>query len=81
MCHLQGNFHPERSQGSSLTNHLLLEYGLLLMQLAIDEDRQVQEPSEGVEMKARAGGAQRRSDDWACRYHQWQSRITREVPK
>ena len=26
-------------------------------------------------MKAEAGGALRRSDDWACRYHQWQSRI------
>ena len=44
------------------------------MQLAIDEDRRVQEPDEGLEMKARAGGAQRRSDDWARWYHQWQSR-------
>ena len=46
-----------------------------MMQLAIDEDRQVQKPSEGLEIKAEAGSAQRRSDDWARRYHQWQSRI------
>ena len=46
-----------------------------LMQLAIDEDRRVQKPGEGLEMEARAGGAQRRNDDWARRYHQWQSRI------
>ena len=26
------------------------------------------------EMEAKAGGAQRKSDDWARRYHQWQSR-------
>ena len=45
------------------------------MQLAIDEDRLVQEPGEGLEMKAKAGYAQHRSDDWARRYHQWQSRI------
>ena len=45
------------------------------MQLAIDEDRRVQKPSEGLEMKAEAGGAQRGSDDWARRYHQWQSCI------
>ena len=45
------------------------------MQLAIDEDRRVQKPSEGLEMKAEAGGAQRGSDDWARRYHQWQSHI------
>ena len=47
----------------------------MVMQLAIDEDRRVQKPSEGLEMKARAGSAQRKSDDWARRYHQWQSRI------
>ena len=46
-----------------------------VMQLAIDEDRRVQNPDEGLEMKARAGGAQRWSDDWARRFHQWQSRI------
>ena len=45
------------------------------MQLAIDEDRRVQKPSKGLEMKARAGSAQRGSDDWARRYHQWQPRI------
>ena len=45
------------------------------MQLAIDEDRRVQKPDEGLEMKAEAGSAQHRSDDWARRYHQWQSRI------
>ena len=45
------------------------------MQLAIGDDRQVQKPDEGLEMKARAGGAQRWSDDWARWYHQWQSRI------
>ena len=45
------------------------------MQLAIDEDRQVLEPDEGLEIKARAGAAPGRSDDWARRYHQWQSRI------
>ena len=46
-----------------------------LMQLAIDEDRRCRKPDEGLEMKAEAGGAQRWSDDWARRYHQWQSRI------
>ena len=45
------------------------------MQLAINEDRRVQKPDEGLEMKARAGSAQRWSDDWARQYHQWQSRI------
>ena len=45
------------------------------MQLAIDEDRRAQKPDEGLEMKTEAGGAQRRSDDWVRRYHQWQSRI------
>ena len=35
----------------------------------------MQKPDEGLEIKAEAGGAQRRSDDWARRYHQWQSRI------
>ena len=45
------------------------------MQLAIDGDRRVQKPSEGLEMKDKAGDAQRGSDDWARRYHQWQSRI------
>ena len=45
------------------------------MQLAIDEDRRVQKPDEGLEIKARAGSAQHRSDDWARRFHQWQSRI------
>ena len=48
---------------------------LAVMQLAIDEDRRVQEPDEGLEMKTRAGGAQRGRDDWARRYHQWQSHI------
>ena len=51
------------------------------MQLAIDEDHRVQKPDEGLEMKARAGSVQRKGDDWARRYHQWQSRMTREVPK
>ena len=46
-----------------------------LMQLAIDEDHRVQKPDEGLEMKARAGSAQRWSDNWVRRYHQWQSRI------
>ena len=46
-----------------------------VMQLAIDEDRRAQKPGEGLEMKAEAGGAQRGSDDWARRYHQWWSRI------
>ena len=41
------------------------------MQLAIVKTAEVQEPSEGLEMKAEAGGAQRWSDDWARRYHQW----------
>ena len=45
------------------------------MQLAIDEDRRVQKPSEGLEMKAEAGSALRWSDDWARRCHQWRSRI------
>ena len=45
------------------------------MQLAIGEDRRVQEPDEGFEIEARAGGARHKSDDWARRYHQWQSRI------
>ena len=36
---------------------------------------EVQKPSEGLVMKQRAGGAQHRSDDWARRYHQWQSRM------
>ena len=49
--------------------------GHQLMQLAIDEDRRVQKPDEGLEMKARAEGAQRKSDDWARRYHQWRSRV------
>ena len=53
----------------------------LLMQLAIDEDRQCRSQMRALEMKAEAGGTLRRSDDWACRSHQWQSRITREVPK
>ena len=46
-----------------------------MLQLAIDEDRRVQKPSEGLEMKAEAGCAQRGSDDWARRYHQWRSRM------
>ena len=46
-----------------------------VMQLAIDEDRRVQKPGEGLEMEAEAGGTQRWSDDWARRYHQWQSHI------
>ena len=45
------------------------------MQLAIDEDRRVQKPGEGFRDRNEAGGAQRWSDDWARRYHQWQSRI------
>ena len=45
------------------------------MQLAIDEDRRVLKPGEGLEIKAKAGSAQHRSDNWAHRYHQWQSRI------
>ena len=45
------------------------------MQLAIDETAKVQKPSEGLKMKAEAGSAQHRSDDWARRCHQWQSRI------
>ena len=45
------------------------------MQLAIGEDRRVQKPGEGLEVEAEAGSAQRRSDDWARRYHQWQSRM------
>ena len=28
-----------------------------------------------AEIKAEAGSAQHRSDDWASRYHQWQSHI------
>ena len=51
------------------------------MQLAINEDRRMQKPGEGLAMKVEAGSARRGSDDWARRYHQWQSRITREVPK
>ena len=35
----------------------------------------MRKPDEGLEIKAKAGSAQRRSDDWARRYHQWQSRI------
>ena len=35
----------------------------------------VQKPDESLEIKAKAGGTQRRSDNWACRYHQWQSCI------
>ena len=34
----------------------------------------VHEPDEGW-------GDEDGSDDWACQYHQWQSHITREVPK
>ena len=34
----------------------------------------MQKPDEGLEIKARAGSAQCGSDDWARRYHQWQSR-------
>ena len=45
------------------------------MQPAIGEDRRVLKPSEGLEMKAEAGSALRGSDDWARRYHQWQSRM------
>ena len=45
------------------------------MQLAIGEDRRVQKPDEGLEEKLKLGGAQRWSDDWARRYHQWKSRI------
>ena len=45
------------------------------MQLAIDEDRRVQKPDEGLEIEARVGCAQRGSDDWVRRYHQWQSCI------
>ena len=51
------------------------------MQLAIGEDRRVQEPDEGLEIKAKAGSALRGSNDWARWFHQWQSCITREVPK
>ena len=35
----------------------------------------MQKPSEGLEIKAEAGSAQHRSDDWVHQYHQWQSRI------
>ena len=35
----------------------------------------MQEPDEGLEMKTKAGSALRGSDDWARRFHQWQSRI------
>ena len=45
------------------------------MQLAIDEDRRVQEPNEGLKVRAEVESVQRESDDWARRYHQWQSRI------
>ena len=45
-----------------------------MMQLAIDEDRRVQKPDEGLEIEAEAGSAQRGSDDWARWYHQWRSR-------
>ena len=45
------------------------------MQLAIGEDRRVQEPDEGLEIKARAGSVKCGSDDWARQFHQWQSRI------
>ena len=44
------------------------------MQLAIDEDRRCRSRMRALEIKAEAGGALRRSDDWARRYHQWQSR-------
>ena len=45
------------------------------MQLAIDEDRRLQKPDEGLEIEAKVGSAQHESDDWARRYHQWQSHI------
>ena len=37
------------------------------MQLAINEDRRGAEAERGLEMKAEAGSAQHRSDDWARR--------------
>ena len=54
---------------------VLQPYKYFVMQLAIDEDRWCSSQMRALEMKARAGGAQRGSDDWAHRYHQWQSHI------
>ena len=42
-----------------------------LMQLAIDEDRRCWSRMRALEIKAKR---RRGSDDWARRYHQWQSR-------
>ena len=67
--------HSHLSTCDAVTGSYMATHVTVLMQLAIDEDRWVQKPDEGLEIEARAGGAQHRGDDWARRYHQWQSRI------
>ena len=51
------------------------------MQLAIDEDRRVQEPSEGLEMRARAEARSARVTTGRVGITSGGLIVTREVPK